>query len=141
MALARRGPQTSHAARGAHFVQRLGEQAQERKPGVRVRTGMQRDEADHVVVEQCAGLADGLVGPHRPCAIQQEIVGDDPQLNRPLRRQSRGGVYQPRQRQPDGWMRGWVEGHGTRGSFASACKIGKPRGRFLIEGWSFFFLR
>jgi hypothetical protein len=38
-------------------------------------------------------------------------------------------------------MRGWVEGDGTGGSFAGACKIGKPPSGFLIEGGSFFFLR
>ncbi len=141
MALAGGRPETSHAAGGAHFVHWLCEQAQERKPAVGIGTGMQRDEADHVVVQQRTCLAHRLIGFDRRGAVQQKVVGDDAELNRPLRCQSRRRVDQPRQRQPDGWMSGRVQRDGTRRSLTGACEVGQPRGGFLIERRNFLFLR
>ena len=45
---------------------------------------MQRDKADHVVVQQRGGLADRLIGPHRRGAIQQQVVGHDAQRTGPF---------------------------------------------------------
>ena len=84
MALAGRGPQPPDAAGRAHLVERFREDVQKGQPPIRIGAGVQRDEANHVVVQQRGGFADGLIGLGRCGAVHQQVVGHDAEGDRAL---------------------------------------------------------
>ena len=84
MALAGRRPQPSDAAGRAHLVERFREDVQEGQPAVGIGARVQRDEANHVVVQQRGGFAHRLVGLRRGGAVHQQVVGHDAERDRAL---------------------------------------------------------
>jgi hypothetical protein len=102
---------------------------------------VQRDEPDHVIVQQRGRFAHGLVGLRRSGAIHQQVVRNDAERHRALRRNARRGVDETAERHTDGRVRGGVQRHRARRCLARACKVSQPRCGVLIEQWNFFFLR
>ena len=123
-------PRPGDAAVRAHLEWGLGEEPEERPPGVGIHLLVDRQAAHHVVVEDHRQVGNRGVGPGAAAALDEDVAGHHGHGERPAGGGGGRDGHQALQRRGDGGVLGGVEGHGPRRGLAGA-REGRQAGGHL----------